>query len=361
MPLAAPGIGSLPDDVLAQVLRHTDQPGRVACMLASKALASALRVPAAWQDGITLGELDHTAVSFVLARACPVVVIESARPDDVAWFLDSLADAGGDGILKNLTVRLGAIQRLPAALTEAVCRQRNLAAVRVDIRELKTTSEVFFAPETPLAALETLSIVEQTSAGTGTRQLVLWFGGMQSNLPALEAVELQLGMSDIMVSVDTMPSLRRLAYVCDEEAGGETYEDVNLVGANLDVLELEVGVHSDFRRLSHHLRQASVRKLVLHVNDEFLDLMLPLSPDMTELVLSMRLEATEVEFDFRTLPAWQPKLACITVVPAPDWSVDECEYTLSFRNCNALSDWTAFLASCTLVTPPCTRLHALPR
>lgn len=353
-------MNALPGDVLAEVLRHVDQPGRVACMLACKALSCAARIPAVWHNGITLKQLDRTAVSFVLAQSCPVVTIESVRPDDVAWFLDSLANDGGDCVLKDLSVRLGRLQRVPAGLTEAMCRHRALERLCLDIERLDNTSEVFFAPETPLPKLHTLAVREQTHGETFTRQLVVWFAGMHANLPALTTVDLHVGMSDIMVSVDTMPSLRHLVYVCDEDSGGETYEDVNLVGATLDVLELEVGVHTDFRRLSDHLHQAHVRKLVLHVNDEFLDLMLPLGPDLVDLVLSMRVETTEVEFDFRTLPSWQPNLASLTVIPPSHLPIADCEYTVSFRNCDTLSDWVAFMGKCAIVTPPCTRMHALP-
>lgn len=353
----------LPLDVMGEVLKRADQDTRVACLTVSKAWHCAAMLATVW-DAVRFEEVDATALNF-LRRQPNVrrVAIHTHRPDDVAWFFDALADAGHADQLRDVHVHMGPVQRVPSSLLRAMSRHADLASLCIDIAHIDKVSELSFPKTHSLAKLERLSIREHSGA---TRQLVLWFNGTQPQFKALREVTLHVGMSDVMVGVDGMHALREVSYLCDEEEGGETYEDINIHGADLDRLELEVGVHTDYARLCAQLQQASVRTLVLHLNDDFLALSMPASPDMRHLIIGFRVDAADVELDFATLRDYHPKLGKVTVGVTAEWIVrdddimESCDHTLVFRNIPDFGTWLAYVTKVQLDIQPTTRICMTP-
>lgn len=339
---AAMKLTDLPCDVLGEVMRRVRQRDRIACMTTCKALHAAAMLPASWR-ALALTELDRTAVDFLLAHPCPCISVRSRRPDDIAWFLHAVADGGCNAVIQELYIHMGAVKRVPNELLAAVSRHAELRCLAIDVDEVRRTSEVFFPAGHRLQRLERLAIREHSPV---TRQLIVWFAGSQPAFPALREVELVVGISDVMVGIDSMHNLRHVVYRCDEDEGGETYEDINMEGASLDVLEIDIGLHTDTRRLCRQLMHASVRRLVLYLNDDYLDISWPMSPDLEELVLGMCVETADVEFDFLTLRDDHPRLASVELMVAAEWLQGPegplREHTLVFRHVPQLSEFVAF-------------------
>ena len=361
--MATPRAPSLPLDVMGEVMKRADQASRVACMTVSKAWHAAAVLTSVW-DAVRFEEVDATALEFVLRHpGIRRAVVHSHRPDDVAWFFDALADAGHDQQLRDVQIDIGPVQRVPSALLRALARHTALESLSIDIAHIDKVSELSFPKNHAMTKLQKLSIREYSGV---TRQLVLWFNGTQPQFQALRDVHLCVGMSDVMVGVDGMVSLKELTYLCDEEEGGETYEDINMHGADLDRLELEVGVHTDFERMCTQLQHASVRTIVLHFNDDFLALTLPLSPDLRHLMIGFRVDAADVELDFPTLRDHHPKLEKLTVCVTADWIANDadilesCDHTLVFRHIPDFPAWLAYVTKVHLEIVPTTRICMTP-
>lgn len=336
------GLPVLPVEVLGEVMRRVDQESRVACFTACKALNAAATLPGVWET-VHLAELDRTAVAFLLEHPCHTVVIRNDRPDDIAWFLDALADKGASDTIRKLRIEMGVVKRVPSELFVALGRHSALQSLVVDVQSVEKTCEVLFENDHCLQRLETLEVRENSEL---TKQLVVWFNGNHSSFTALCKVELVVGMSDIMTSLDKMPSLRELAYRCDEDEGGETYEDVNMAGATLDALEIDVGVYTDTRRLFRQMARATVRKLTLHMNDDYFEISRPLSPEMEELCIFVCVDQADLELDFCCLRDDHPSLNKIDVRIGSPWQheLGLCEHTVTFRHVPAFTEWMAFAA-----------------
>lgn len=360
---AAMHVSSLPLDIAGEVMKRADQETRVACLTVCKAWHAAAMLPTAWAS-VRFDELDATAVDFVCRQpGVRHVHVHTRRPDDVVHFFDALADAGLGAQLESVHLTMGPIKRLPGDMLCALSRHSGLRTLDMDIASIERLSEVAFPPDHGLTNLRRLRIHEH---GGVTRQLVVWFNGTQSCFGALEHVFLAVGVSDVMVGVDDMKALRHLTYLCDELEGGETYEDVNLEGADLDHLELEIGEHTDFGRLWRQLQRASVRTLVLHLNDEFLGITEALSPDLRRLVLGFRADYGDVELDFRCLREHHPSLEKVTVGVTADWILSDadilnsCEHTLVFRHIPSFSQWLAYVTKVQLDVAPRMRVCMTP-
>lgn len=353
----------LPLDVMGEVMKRADQDTRVACLTVSKAWHCAAMLASAW-DEVRFQEIDRTTLGFMVRQPCiRRLHLHTHRPDDAAWLFDALADAGHDEQLREVHVRIGPVQRVPSSLLRALARHAGLHTLCIDIAHIDKVSELSFPKGHSLTKLERLCIREHSGV---TRQLVVWFNGTQTRFEALREVDLRVGMSDVMVGVDGMRSLRDLAYLCDEEEGGETYEDINMEGANLDRLELEVGIHTDFARLCAQMHNASVRTLVMHLNDDFIAVSMPLSPDTRHLILGFRVDAADIELDFPVLRDHHPKLEKITVGATAEWIttdadiLESCDHTLVFRNIPSFPQWLAYVTKVQLDVATTTRICMTP-
>ncbi len=359
-----PALPALPLDVMGEVMKRASQDARIACLTVSKAWHCAAMLAAAWDAVRFEHELDGTALDFMLRQPnIRYVYIVTHRPDDAAWFFDAMADAGLGAQIHEVHLAIGPVQRVPTALLRALSRHSELRTLEIDITDINKVCEVAFPPNHSLAKLQRLRIREHSDA---TRQLVVWFGDSQSRFKALEHVHLEVGVSDILAGVDGMKALRHLTYLCDDDEGGETYEDVNLKGANLDHLEIEVGMYTDVDWLYLQLQRASIRTLVLHVFDNYLGIRTPLSPDLRHLVLGFRTDAVDFELDFPTLRDYHPKLEKLTVAVTANWILedpdllDNCHHNLIFRHIPNFAEWLAYVTKVHLDVAPTTRISMIP-
>lgn len=338
-------VTDMPADILCDIMRVAGQSARVQSLLACKALHAAASAPGTW-SAVDFADLDCTAVDFMVRHRCAAVHIVSSAPDDVSWFMHRLADIGCDSCIRELRVDIASVQRLPEDLLCGVARHRELRTLAVFVDDLEQTCEVHFPRTAQMLHLHTLRIVE---ASPDSRQLVVWFDGSQSRFPALRSMELDVGLSDVMAGLCHFPRLRRLVYRCDDDEGGETYEDVNMVGCDLDELQLDVGVDVDMRRLCRQLERSSVRRLVLHVNDDLLDLSRKLSPALERLELSMCTTHADVEIDFPNLRQHEHLRLLEVYVGAPWIQTDptlvaSCHHCLTFQHAD-VSEWIALMHS----------------
>lgn len=354
---APPKLGDMPVEVLSSILRVAGQPARVQSMLACKALYSACRVRGTWES-ITFGDLDDTALNFMMRHRCSIVKIMSTTPDDIAWFLDRLADLGLDDCIQELRLDIGSVPRLPEDLLCTVARHSRLRHFGMFVDDCEDTCELTFPRTARLLDLRTMTIVENSA---DTKNVVVWFNGSHCRFPTLEDVNLDVGMSDVMCGLCHMPRLRRLAYHFDTDEGGELYEDVCMLGADLDVLELDINDETDHRHLFRQIEQCSVRKLVLHVHNDFVDLSHPLSPDLEHLVFGMQTTQADIHVDFQCLRTHR-KLRSMGVEVAAPWilsseaELSSCHYYTVFQHVGSVSDWVACFGRVGLDLHPTTRV-----
>ena len=347
----------LPPDVMIEVMRQTGQEDRIACMTASKALSHAALLPAVW-DSVTFRELDRSALNFLMGHPCPHVRIESCRPDDVAWFLATLADMGHGTVMRSLVIELGCVERVPDMLLEEVSRHSELRELSIRAQEIKYGCEAGFAADHQLTKLQRLRVVDDTPEG---RQLVVWFRGPKG-FGALESVHFEVSMSDVGTCAGFMPQLRTLVYRF-EPYGGEELDDLLLAGCCFDLVELDVDANTHCRRLFKQLARASVQHLVLHLNDDHILLDRPMSPDMHTLTLDVCSDAVDIEIDFQTLQEQHPRLGTLRVQLGGvllGGDAMDAEHTLVFRHVPAVRDWLRFFTRVRLETTPSTRVMISP-
>lgn len=334
----------LPREILTDIMRRTDQAGRLGCLLTSKALHEVCDTPGTWTD-VTFRDLDHTAVEFMLKHRCETVRIITDTPDDVSWFLNFLADMGGDDVIVHLTVLVGIVQRVCSDLLAAVSRHRALRHLSLDFEDIENTCEVCFPSSCALARLETMRIVDHSQ---GAKQLVVWFSDSFSRFVLLHSCHIDVGLSDVAVGVPRMPSMRRLKYSYDAEEGGETYEDCFLEGAVLEELVVDVGADTDMAHLSRQLEKASVNRLVFDLVDSYLPLHWNLSPDVEDLVIQFHNMPAEVNIDFQTLKSSHPRLKSVTARIGAPWILEDpsllanCRHTVNFRHVASAADWMSY-------------------
>ena len=361
-------LSDLPCEVLARIVGACDQPDKVACMTACKALSAAATAVGAWSDRVTFRDLDASAVAFMARHRCPSVSIDTACPDDVPWFFDKL-HAAGVACIRELEVRLSgggpsggggggrsAVQRVPMDLLAPVARHATLRCVRLSVEGLEDTCEVAFPADTHLPELHTLEIVEEPV--DGSRQLIVWFADAHAGLPALETLVLDVGLSDVMAGLRRLPALKRVRYLYDEEQGGETFEDVSLAGLDLDCLETAVGEETAYADLWRELAACTVRRLVLHLMDDWLYLSDPLSPGLRELVVTMHVAHADVKVDFPVVRDLK-HLRALGLAAAPWVAHQELHHTLMFAEV-AVPEWIRFFGAVHVSLLPATRVLIAP-
>lgn len=354
-------IGDMPHEILCEIMKVAGQPARVQSLLACKALHAAVTAAGTW-NAITFGDLDCTAVEFMAKHRCPRVTVISVVPDDIAWFLHRLADLGHGDCITRLELDIGPVQRLPEDLLAAAARHSQLQSLDITVEDLDQSCELTFPYTAATLNLKRLRIVDLSAE---LKQLIVWFDGSQSRFPSLESLELDVGLSDVLAGACHMPRLRRLVYRSDDEDGGETYEDANLTGCQLDLLDIDVSADADMRFLCRQMRRASIRRLVLNVTDEFLDVSREMSPALEELVLRMGTTQADVEIDFPFLQTYRNLRRIEMQIGAPwicaDPAVEAtCEHCVVFQHVPSIAEWMRFMGRLELALLPTTRVCISP-
>lgn len=358
-----PLLQHLPHDILCHVARHCDQQSRAACLTTCRALHSAVSSPGLWSE-VTFYDLDHAAVDFMERQRCSIVHVISTCPDDVAWFFEELRDRDIDCI-QRLYIAFGPVQRMPMDLLCGIGGQTGLRHLAMRVESLDATSEIFFCRHHQLHCLESIEIMEHTIEA---KQLVVWLDGTHSRFEKLNSLVLDVGMSDAMAGLRHMPSIKRAAYSFEMEEGGETYEDMELEGLELDILELDVDCEVDVATLTSELQKCKVGTLVLHVKDEFLDLSPGFGAHVERLLLRMHLTHADIKVDFTSLRAARGlreislDIAAGWILAQPDM-VHNCAHTLYFTRVGSPAEWAAHIGAggpLQLRLLPTTRVHLAP-
>lgn len=344
----------LPHDLLCHIMRQACQADRVACMTACRSLLSAATSQGVWST-VCFTDLDSSAVRFMDMHRCPVVHITTACPDDVAWFFDMLATLGIDCV-ERLSVRMEPTPRLPADFLRGIGGQTRLKHLKVDIASLEEPSEVYFSRDHGLTSLQTLEIVERTE---GSKRLVLWWEASHSKFESLQTAVLDVGLSDVMTGLRHLPRLKRMVYNFEAEEGGETYEDAELQGLDVDVLELTVDCETDYATLGEQLGLVTrVGSLVLNCEDEYVDLTSFEWTQVESVSLRMFTTRADVKLDFEGMRLSRRLRRVDLGIGAP-WGdspdfVSACRHTLYFTHVPEPRQWADHLASGRL------DLHLLP-
>lgn len=361
--MAAPTLVDLPDDVLCHIMKLADQPTRLAAMETCSRLGTAASAPGVWTD-VTFRDLDQTAVDFLARHRCPTVRILSDCPDDVAWFFCKLANENVVCI-QDLTIRFGVVRRLPATFLRGIGSQTDLRNFTMVLDDVDASCDIFFSEGHSLRRLETLRIIERSP---GTKQLTVWFQDTHAAFESLRVLVLDVALSDAVAGLNKMAKLRQATYLFEEDENDETYEDAELAGLNLDLLELDLA--TDDTVVSHdtlfeQLQRCAVRELVLHIKDGWQNLDRPLSPALETLVLRMHVTHATVNIDFGALRGHAALRRVVLDIGAPwianDPDVEQsCRHTLAFTGVPTLEDFIAFAQRITLVKHAKTCLSISP-
>lgn len=352
---------SLPGEVLADVMRLAGQPARVQSMLACKALSEAASAPGVWAS-VIFSDLDLSAVRFMERHRCAEVSILSDTPDDIAWFLNALTDSGMTDCIKRLRLDIGRVQRLPEDLLCAVSRHGCLEQFTMFVDECEVPCELIFPRTSSLSNLRKLTIVENSM---DVKNVVVFFCATQPRFTSLEEVHIDVGMSDLLDRCGHLPHLRRVTYHFDMEESGETYENAELQGLDLDLLEMDVNCETDLPHLCRELEKCTVRRLVLHVCDDFLDLSRRLSPALEELVIGLRTPDAEVLVDFPFLAEY-PRLRALEIPVTADWilgntaELQACEHSVVFQHVPNVAAWTSLFGRVALTASSTATLTISP-
>lgn len=330
----------LPDDVLRHIMRLADQEARVACMSACRALHRAAGALGVWTE-VTLYDLDPAAVAFMERHRCPVVRVVTDCPDDVAWFFEQLYERG-IVCVRHLRIELGAVMRVPMDLLCGIGVQDTLERLSIRVHSLDGASEICFCKHHRLQRLRTLEISEHTEQA---KHLVVWMDDTHDRFHRLTSVALDVGLSDIMAGLRHVPTARRVAYSFETDGegggGGETFEDMELAGARLDSLDLDLDGEVDTATMAAELCKCDVGTLTLHVKDEHVDLAHGFGR-VRRLVLRLHLTYTNIRLDFEALRACR-QLEELVVDAAP-LVTGMCAPTLYFVNVPSPGEWAAHVA-----------------
>lgn len=344
-----PTLADLPHEVLSHIMRLADQDTRVSCSMATKALCAAARARGVWTAAEFRDVAHPSALEFMDVHGVPHVCIDTQFPDDTAWFFEKLAGTGVDCV-RQLRVRIacdGEVPRVPRDFLGGICRQTLLRSLDIRVDNLARSSELVFPQGWDLPSLESVEIVEKTRPEL-SKELVVFFGDVR--MPRVRRLVVDVSLSDVMRTISRLPSLREVVYRYDEGAGGETYEDVLAADATLDLLDINVGCETEYNLLWREVARASVRVLVVHVSDEFVDFRYPLSPALERLELRLDVTHCMVHMDFAHL-AEAPNLREVHIDVTP-WVRDAApvsEHVIEFNDTPSIDDWVRLVTRVRLV------------
>lgn len=232
-------------DVVRRIASCVDQPTRVACCLATKAMHAALMHPVAWRRAVVY-RLDEHAERFLCVARPRVLHIVCDDVRAVERFLESLIARGMRDVVTVLRLSLGrATMPRACTLMDCVSDFTALVDLSIECEDLPCAACLAF-PTTcaGLQSLQSLAITEHVSdaavhvsdaaSAPPARKLEVYVG--DARLPELAEVSLRVATSDIMAQAWRLPALRVLSYWCD----AETYEDARLDGARLSLVSVNV-------------------------------------------------------------------------------------------------------------------------
>ena len=306
-PRPAPGLLDLPLELVREILSRTDQPGRVGCMLASKALLGAARHAPLYERLCVLDPDLHAARFAAFARPREIIV-KARSPDDAALFLETFLDLGGGGRLQALTVEMGCVSRVPNALLTLATRFKELTELKITVERVQRGCDLVFPSGRRLPKLRTLWLVEYDDMPAMGRNVVVTFGGAQARMPALQHLVVAAQSSDVLsAGADAFPALRTVVYRSDDD----TYGDLDLVDMELEHLELDVHSESHLDALFGQLagmRRADTLSLVAW-DDVLVDSPLP----CRRLEVALMEREGCLQLDFVSLRDESPELRSLAV------------------------------------------------
>lgn len=336
--------GDLPPEVLVRILRRCDQTARVLARQTCRAVKEAAEDRCLWRS-MTIVTFDDSGVQFAGLAAPEELVLRPRSPDDAAAFLDDLADREPEAAagVTRLRVAVGSVERVPNALLATACRLRNLEALEVTAQEVRRETHLSFPARVSdmLPRLRSLRVAELNPE---PKHLTLHFRESPTRPPclaALETLSLDVASCNLLAfGASALPSAKVVSYHNDDDM----YDDLDLAGMDLDVLELTLGFDAHvphvYDQLSLMRRVGTLRLLSwddLHVDT-------PIPAECLELCLLV--PETCVQLDLLALRAECPALRRVSIGRAPDESdPPQCKWTARFINIMSLAEWVAFSRS----------------
>lgn len=221
----------LSPEVLRCILAKADQATRVAACASARRVFDAAAHPSVWRR-TTVYSPDTAALTY-LRRVRPEtvhLVHHDARA--VESFLEGMRAQGLAASVTALDIDIGAAGRLPCAcaLLDYVAEFERLEELAITLRDVPQPTCLAFGAGCVLPRLRAIKIWDRSA----TRKLEVYL--VDAKLPELRAVDVEAATCDVLARVPEYPRLRSVRYVAQDES----FEDANLDGARLEVLDVDV-------------------------------------------------------------------------------------------------------------------------
>jgi hypothetical protein len=268
---ATADVSALPADVLRCVLGQLDQPDLASCMLVSKPVRDVALDPSLWTS-MTIAHPDPSALRFFMRSGRCESVTLTGSPDDMAWFLSTVAARGGGDRLRHVCLRMATVTRVPDTLMAVLAGLPALETCSVSVDACQHPS-VLRVPA-GLTRLRELDVSESPTADdvwAMRRQVAVEFGHAAHALTALRRVTLNVASSDLVQRLHDFPALTSVTHHVDHE----TYHPAADLAAatpqprrRFEYLELPVGEESLPDGFAAVMHGVDVDHLVVHARDE---------------------------------------------------------------------------------------------
>lgn len=280
----------LSSEVLRCILAKTDQTTRVAACASARRVFDAAAHPSVWRH--TTVYAPNSAALAYLRRVRPETVhLVHHDIRAVESFLDGMRAAGLVASVTALRVDILQAARVPCAcaLLNYVAEFEKLEDLDILMSDVPKPTCFAFSPGATLPRLQAIRIRDTSTP----RKLEVYL--VDAKMPALETVHVEAATCDVLAHVPEYPRLRSVRYHAEDES----FEDANLDGARLELLDVDVRdtLAMHFLEVAMaHARYIQHVYLGLHSNMRFQAFV-----NMRHLEVTLHKRATEVTMAYPAL------------------------------------------------------------
>ena len=218
-------------DVLRCILAKTDQATRVAACASARKVFDAAAHPSVWRR-TTVYALSSAALAYLRRVRPETVHLVHHDIRAVESFLEGMRAQGLAASVTAMRVDVSGAAKVPCAcaLLSYVAEFEKLEDLDIRLDSVPKPTCLAFSPGAALPRLRTLRIKDTSSP----RRLEVYL--VDARLPALESVHVEAATCDVLARVPEYPGLKHIKYFAEDE----TFEDANLDGARLELLDVDV-------------------------------------------------------------------------------------------------------------------------
>lgn len=221
----------LSPEVLQCILAKADQATRVAACASARRVFDAAAHPSVWRR-VTVYTLDTAALAYLRRVRPETVHLVHHDTRAVESFLGGMREQGLVVSVTALQVDITAAGKLACgcALLDYIAEFERLEELAITMHEVPKPMCLAFGTGSVMPKLRAIKIADRSEP----RRLEVYL--VDAQLPELQVVDVEVATCDILARVPEYPRLRSVRYM----AGDESFEDANLDGARLELLDVDV-------------------------------------------------------------------------------------------------------------------------